>query len=190
MDVIKDKGKVIRFDEQIYQTSPLYITCDKYWDGGIRTDSTLKVKAEFYTLATRMSDIIKEIIQVFNEEVIVGKPFCEYEEIYARWSHLKSYELFREISETIRKNKIYKLTLPEDSDIIDLIVESNFRYFTYISLYLPASKIIIQPTCHTEILVYSMCNDLIFDAIEEAVKTHSDKVIEIKVKKVQEETCV
>ena len=158
MDVIKDKEKSIEFDEQIYQISPMYITSDKYWDGGIRTNSTLKDKAEFYAIATKMSDIIKDIIHKLNEDIFVGKRFCEYGEIYARWSDLKGYELFREICEIIRKNKIYKLTLPEDNDIIDMIVESNFRYFTYISLYLPTSKIIIQPSCHTEILVYSMCN--------------------------------
>lgn len=181
MRVIRSKRIGLRFDEQIYQHRPLFITSDKFWDGGIRTDSALKDKAEFYSMAEKMSGIVKEIILSLNEEPIIGKPFCEYGEAYEQWSDLNSYELFREVSDRIKENKCYKLSLPEDNDIIDLIVESNFKYFTRLSLYLPVSNIIIRPSCHTEVLVYSQNNKEIMDTLQRAVEKHSDKEHKIRV---------
>lgn len=183
MQIIKSKRVGSRFDERIYQRSPFFITSDKYWDGGIRTDSTLNDKAEFYSVAEKMSSIIKEIIFLLNEEPIIGKPFCEYGKAYEQWSGLDRYELFREVSERIIENKCYKLSLPEDNDIVDLIVESNFRYFTHLSLYLPVSNIIIQPSCHTEVLVYSQNDKELMATLQGVAEKHSDQAHKIRIAK-------
>lgn len=181
MQIIKDKDIRPQFVEGLYQNEPLYITSETYWDGGIQTDSPLTEKAAFYLMAEKMSAIIKQIIRTYGGEALIGRSFCENGEIYAEWSDLKHYELFREISGAIRKNKCYAISLPEDDPIIDLIVESNFRYFSYVSLYLPQANVILQPTCHTEVLVYSE-NEDILKTLEEAAKTHSNTTCEIHVK--------
>ena len=180
MQVLKDKHIWMQFNKKLYQNEPLYITSEKYWDGGIQTDSPLTEKAAFYLTAERMSAAVKQIVRMYGGEALIGRSFCEHGEVYAKWSDLKCYELFREISGIIKKNKYYMILLPEDEHIIDLIVESNFRYFSYISLYLPKANFILQPTCHTEVLVYSESKDVI-ETLKEAVKTHSDTACAISV---------
>ena len=69
----------------------------------------------------------------------------------------------------IIKNRYYKLVLPDDAWIIDLIVEANFKYLSHISLYLPNVRLILQPTCHTEILMYATNSCEIIDAVESIV---------------------
>lgn len=164
----------LRFDKGLYQCKPMIITSDYFWDGGICEDSTLKEKAAFYAIASRMSDIIKAIVLELDEDILIGAPFCEFGEIFAHWSNLKDYELFRTVSQKIVDKKCYKLQLPADNALIDLFVESNFRYFTYVSLYLPTSNVIIQPTCHTEVLVYAKANVKLRDILRKATDTHSD----------------
>ena len=185
MQNIKKKEAECQFDEQIYQTSPYYITSDLFWDGGICVDSSLKEKSNFYLIADRMSSIIKEIVLSLNEKVLVGKPICQFGEMYAKWADLKHNELFCKISNIIKKNQSYVISLPEDNSVIDLIVESNFKYLSYISLFLPDSNIVLQPTCHTEVLVYTERNAEIIKVLEKAVKMNSNQSLLVRVKQEQ-----
>ena len=171
----------MQFDEELYQTEPLYITSEAFWEGGVQTGSSLSEKAAFYLLAEKMSAIIKQIIQTYGGEAHIGRFFCEHGCVYAKWTDLKNYELFHKITSIIKKNKCYMISLPEDDSVIDLIVESNFRYFSYISLYLPKGNIILQPTCHTEVLVYSKKKDII-ETLERVTQKHSRKSCVIGVK--------
>ena len=69
--------------------------------------------------------------------------------------------------------------MPKDSNIIDLIVESNFRYFSNIALYFPETDMILLPTCHTEIIVYtSRLNDVI-TIIETVIERYADNEYKI-----------
>ena len=181
MKTFKRIDNLFQFDEQVYSVNPIFISCNKYWDGGITSNTCLKEKAEFYNLCHIMSNIIKEIILAFGKVAFVGKKLCENQEIYAHWSDLKSYKLFREITQIINPKKYYEITLPEDNDIIDLIVESNFCYFSYISLYLPEINLIITPSCHTEVLLYTKQSDKILDKIRYLVKKHSTEDYKIKI---------
>ena len=155
MNIITNTKEISKFNKNIYCESPIYISSNKFWDGGITCDSSLEEKSSFYDIAKKMSYITKDIILELNESIFIGKTFCENNEIYAHWSDLKKHEFFRTISQTISPKKHYKLTLPNDCNIIDLIIESNFRYFSYISLYFPKNNIICLPTCHTELLIYT-----------------------------------
>ena len=147
-----------------------------FWDGGINTDSSLKEKVKFYSISERMSCIIKDIIIGLGEKAFVGKELCENKKLFAEWSDLEKYELFQEISELLKPKQYYEISLPQDEGIIDLIVESNFRYFTHIAMYLPETKLIVLPTCHTELLIYSFCPDKIVGFLDEIItKYSSDK---------------
>ena len=179
MQVIKDKRLLSQFNKELYHIQPKFITCDKFWDGGIRIDSPLCEKANFYSVAEMMSQTVKELVLSLDEKPLVGQAFCEYERMFAEWSDLEYYELFREISQTFKKDKCYRLVLPGDNDAIDLIIESNFRYFSYISLYLPKSKIILQPSCHTEILIYAE-SDEHFGGLLEAIIRKYNGIIKLK----------
>ena len=179
MQVIKDKRLFSQFNQDIYQIQPKYIICDQFWDGGIKTNTPLSEKANFYSVAEMMSQIVKELILTLGEKPLVGQPFCEYERMYAEWFDLENYEIYREIAQTFKTNKCYQLVLPGDNDTIDLIIESNFRYFSYITLYLPKSKIILQPSCHTEILVYAE-NDEPFLGALEAIISKYNGIIKLK----------
>ena len=181
MEIIKDKNINLQFIKELYQMEPLYITSEVFWEGGIQTDAPLSEKAAFYLLTEKMSAIIKQIVRTYGGEARIGQSFCEHGCVYAKWTDLKNHELFRKLTSVIKKNKCYTISLPEDDSVIDLIVESNFRYFSYISLYLPKVNIILQPTCHTEVLVYSKEKDII-ETLERVAQKYSKKSYVIGVK--------
>lgn len=155
MEIITNITKIFEFNKNIYLESPIYITNNKFWDGGITCDNSLEEKSSFYDVAKKMSYITKEIILMLNSQAFVGKSLCENEVMFAHWSNLKKHELFKSISRAFHPKKHYKISLPNDEKLIDLIIESNFRYFSYISLYFPQNNLICLPTCHTELLIYT-----------------------------------
>ena len=61
MEIITNITKIFEFNKNIYLESPIYITNNKFWDGGISTDSSLEEKSEFYCMAAKMSCIIQDI---------------------------------------------------------------------------------------------------------------------------------
>ena len=165
-DLLKDQ-----FDPGIYTSdSPVVITSDEFWDGGFDITASLREKSKFYNLAESMTIALKKLMADLDEDFYVADFLCENETIYASWSDLKSFALFRAVSETFQKNKCYRLSLKEDSDLIDLMIESNFRYYTYFSFFLPASGIIVQPTCHTEIFIYSEKEQWIRERLAEIIE--------------------
>lgn len=188
MESIKKDIALSDFDCHIYKTPPIFISCDKYWDGGIYAKDSLKSKAEFYTLSSIFSDIVKALIQTLDESPILGKSICDHQAMYAHFSNMESYELFREITDVIKRNKYYRLNLPEDNDIIDLIIESNFRYFTHIALFLPNSKIIVEPSCHTELLIYCPHKERI-NILDSIVAKYSSKQYRIKLIEQKQSVC-
>ena len=123
-------------------------------------------------MAATMSDVFNKIVSILIEEIYVADIFCENEKMYAQWSDLKKFELFRIISKTFKRGKCYKLSLLEDSEIIDLIIESNFKYYKHFSLFLPNSGTIIQHTCHTELIVYSENLEYISDILKNILKVY------------------
>ena len=164
-----------KFDQNIYEiNSPVFITSDDFWDGGIDSMVSLKEKAKFYSLATIMSDVLKKFISILNEDIYISGFLCENKKMYAKWSDLKKIEFFRIVAKTFKKNKCYKLSLPEDSKIIDLIIESNFKYYSYFSLFLPVSNIIVQPTCHTELIIYSENTEYVKNILKRIIGSYNN----------------
>ncbi|MGN0493952.1 MAG: hypothetical protein ACI4F7_09920 [Acutalibacteraceae bacterium] len=130
MQIIDKKILENKFSKNIYNNnSPIFITSDDFWDGGINSTVSLKEKTRFYSLADKMSSIIKNSVSILDEEIYLGDFLCENGKMYADWSDLKKMDLFRIVSDIFKKNKCYKLSLSEDSQLIDLIVESNFKYY-------------------------------------------------------------
>ncbi len=175
MQLVDKKNLKSIFNKNIYEIElPIFITSDIFWDGGIDSTFSLREKAQFYSLAFTMSNVLKQFISILNEDIYIGDFLCEYKKMYAKWSDLKKVELFRIVSKIFKKNQCYKLSLTDDSKIIDLIIESNFKYYTYFSFFLPNSNIIIQPTCHTELIVYSENAEYFKGVFVEIVKSYNN----------------
>ena len=121
----------------------------------------------------------EDIMLTLNESVFIGESLCEYENLYEHWSDLNKYELYAEITRKIHPKKHYKISLPKDSNVIDLIVESNFRYFSDIALYFPKSDMILVPTCHTEIIVYTHRLNDVITMIETVIERYADNEYKI-----------
>ena len=102
MEIIKNINKLFLFNRDIYLESPMFITCDKYWDGGIKTDSSLKEKSDFYLLSAKMSNIIKDIMLTLDESVFIGESLCEYEDLYEKHKAILTELTLSDYSKDIR----------------------------------------------------------------------------------------
>ncbi len=164
-----------KFNHNIYNiSSPHFITSDLYWDGGINSSYSLQEKSKFYSVASSMSNIIKEVLYTFNEKIYIADFLCENHKMYEKWSDRKKFEIFKEIYKIFKNRRCYQLTISDDSNLIDLIIESNFKYFSNISLFLPNINMMIQPTCHTEIVIYSQTEkENIFTILNTIVSKYS-----------------
>lgn len=163
------------FNKSLYDLKDIYcITSEKFWDGGYDIDADLSEKAEFYNLTNKFSHIIKDIVTVLDDELIIGAEISENGQMFQGWKDIKQYDAFNNLSNYINKKHYYNLTLPDDSCIIDYIIENNFRYLTSIDFYLPKSKIILQPTCHTEVFVYSENYEKINPTINRIIKNYPE----------------
>lgn len=167
----KDKSVV----ENLYKLDNIYyLTSSIYWDGGYQTDATLMDKEKFYHFADLFSSAIKDIIVNFDDKAIVGKEISEKPYIFEEWKDIKNYDSYNNLKEYINKKSCYEIILPDDNNIIDYIVENNFRYFTCVDLYLPKRKIILQPSCHTEVFIYSKEYELVVPKIKEILKDYPE----------------
>ena len=158
--MIKISEDKIKFKRKIYKQKEIYyITYKKYWDGGFDNDASLSDKADFYRVANLFSDAIKKIVSALNDYIVIGNNFSQKECMFESWS-----------------NKSYALKCSEDDLIIDCIVENNFRYLACIDLYLPNSKVILQPTCHSELFIYAEDYNKILPVLKE-VTDNSELVL-------------
>ncbi|MGN1131474.1 MAG: hypothetical protein ACI4RL_01110 [Ruminococcus sp.] len=161
--------------EHLYSLDDIYcITSETYWDGGFQTDATLKDKANFYHIAELFSRVIKEIIVTSGDKAFVGNVISEKSKIFEEWKDIKNYDSYNNLKNYISKKGCYEISLPADNNIIDYIVENNFCYLSCIDLYLPKSNIILQPSCHTEVFIYSDDYDLVLPKIKEILKEYPE----------------
>lgn len=175
--MIKISEDKIKFKRKIYKQKEIYyITYKKYWDGGFDNDASLSDKADFYRIANLFSDAIKKIVSALNDYIVIGNNFSQKECLFESWSDKKSYDCYNNLRSYIKKNKSYALKCSEDDLIIDCIVENNFRYLACIDLYLPNSKVILQPTCHSELFIYAEDYNKILPVLKE-VTDNSELVL-------------
>lgn len=159
---------------QLYDIKDVYvITSESYWDGGYPIDATLSDKQEFYKYANNFSEIIRKIISTFGDKAFIGKNFSERLSLIAKWKDIKCYDSYNNLLYFFNKKYNYVLN-SNDHDVIDFIVENDFRYFSFIDFYLPKFDFILQPTCHTEIIIYSNNYEKIIPTISEIVSDYKE----------------
>lgn len=168
------KFKNINLVDDLYNLSKGYvITSERYWDGGYSVDATLKEKLEFYSYATIFSDIIKKIIHSFGDNATIGHSICEHNGLFESWKDIKNFDCYNNLLCYINRKQDYKLTA-NDLDVIDFVVENDFRYFSFIDFYIPEFNFILQPTCHTEVIIYSNDYDNLIPSITEIVNQYEN----------------
>ena len=173
MEKVKIKHQLI--NKSLYNTDDFYfISCKNFWDGGFETSASLEEKYSFYKLANKFSNIIKEILIELKDDVIIGKTISEKSYIFEKWSDINRYDAFMNLTENINKHSHYLINIKNDGNIIDYIVENNFRYLTCIDLYLLNNKIIIQPTCHSEVIIYAENYTKIIPIVQNILKNYND----------------
>lgn len=169
----KIKFKDIEKVKKLYHKKGVYvITSEKYWDGGYDIDASLDEKMQFYSYAKKYSDVLKNIIYQFGDKAIIGKDIGEKSDLFAHWKDMKCYDSFNNLNEQFNKKSNYEIN--HNDEIIDYIIENNFRYFSFIDFYLPKYNIILQPTCHTEIFIYSDNYKEIISKIETIIGSESE----------------
>lgn len=165
----KDIEKV----KKLYHKKGVYvITGEKYWDGGYDIYASLDDKLQFYSYAKKYSDVLKNIIYQFGDKAIIGKDIGEKSDLFAHWKDMKCYDSFNNLNEQFNKKSNYEIN--HNDEIIDYIIENNFRYFSFIDSYLPKYNMILQATCHTEIFIYSDNYKEIISKIETIVGSESE----------------
>ena len=85
---------------------------------------------------------------------------------------MKCYDSYNNLNEQFNKKSNYEIN--HNDEIIDYIIENNFRYFSFIDFYLPKYNMILQATCHTEIFIYSDNYKEIIFKIETIVGSESE----------------
>jgi len=170
----------ISFNRDLFHVQELYyLSCSRYWDGGYDKDATLSEKAKFYSIASQYSEIIKDILISFSEPVIISSVCSENERLFEKWKDIDKHDSYNNLISCFHKKKSYMLDFPNDIEYIDYIVENNFRYLSCIDLFLQQSNIIIQPTCHTEVFIYSYDYSRIIPIVKDGLIKHGSS-IEIK----------
>ena len=161
------------FNKNLFDINNIfYISCEKYWDGGYEPSAALNEKADFYRIANQFANIIKEIVSATDDTLIIGSEISEKGCLFESWKDLKNYDAYNNLYGLINKKCSYMLNLPDDSNIVDYIVENNFRYFSCIDFYLPKSKAVLQPTCHTELFIYSKNYDLLLPIVKNILQDY------------------
>lgn len=151
--MIKISKRDIDFSPEIYTLGQcIYITTDKFWDGGYSNDASLTEKCEFYKLASIFSKTLREIITILNDKVIISESCCQTGRYFEKWKDKSKYESYKTLKHFIKKCCL--LEFPSDNIIIDYIIENNFRYLSCIDIYLEFNQVVFQPTCHSEIIMY------------------------------------
>ena len=130
---------------------------DIWFDGGFSTDCRLSDKSEFYKAAGLFVKFINEIIEKNEETIVYIGTFVKEIKNYEHWVNLMEYDCFVNFAEHISNDDIKKLHIPKDKVLIDYLVENGMRYLTNTALYLPNSKIVIKPDCHTHLEIF--CSD-------------------------------
>lgn len=162
--------KQFTFDDNLYELKNIFcITSKDFFEGGFDINATLEEKHRFYKIALEYSRLLKEMAIKFEDNIIIGKDISE-KYIFEEWSDLKKYDAFNNICNTINKKQTYMLDIPKDFDIIDYIIECDFRYFTNIDFYFQKMNLIVQPTCHTEFFLFSDDYSSIISSIKEILQ--------------------
>ena len=77
---------------------------EKDWDGGRISEMPLKIKSEFYDIASKLSNILFDIFDFYHEENICIGPFLEISN-YCKWKNINVFNLVQELKLQLKPKK-------------------------------------------------------------------------------------
>lgn len=152
--------------QEWYGFDSFMLTNPKWWNGGFKPDCTAEEKASFYNMVNETVHLILKFAEAYNDESICIGPFVMGTN-FAEWKDLDKYDSFHAMKDFIDNRQYALIKTNDDINIIGLIVENNFRYFTHIGILLKNANTVIYPTHNTEIMFFS-------DSIQSVSKTVTD----------------
>lgn len=165
--IINDKKKVRNFlDDSLinceswqkkddYFDFPNFIILnDEWWNGGFEPSCTIEEKRNFYEIANQALGIITDFAKYCDETNCCIGPFhTSYN--FRDWKNLKEFDSYNALKSLINNRQYLIVDVLEDTCLMGLIVENNFRYFSEIGLLFRKSNVLIEPTHNSEIIVFS-----------------------------------
>lgn len=166
--IIKDKTQIKKFmvgsfvtcselwlkKDDVFDFPHFIISNDKWWDGGFDSLCSVEEKRDFYEIASQAFNIIKKFAQTCGETKCCVGPFHMLKN-FADWSNLDEFDSYNALKSQIGRKQHLILDMAEDANLISLIVENNFRYFSEIGLYFKNADVLIEPTHNSELIVFS-----------------------------------
>lgn len=145
---------------------------EKDWEGGRISEMPLKTKAEFYHVASQLSNVLFDIFDFYREEDICIGPFFELSN-YCRRKDVNAFNLVQELKVQIKPKNYYWANSKEDKELIEKLIEENMRYLTQACFYLPAKQILLQVGHHTAFIAYSKDLEALNNEFADIVKNYS-----------------
>lgn len=131
-----------------------FISNDKWWDGGFESSCSVEEKRNFYEIANQALAIIINFAKDSDETNCCIGPFhTSYN--FRDWKNLKDFDSYNALKSLINDRQYLIVDTFEDFNLLSLVVENNFRYFSEVGIYFKKSNVLIEPTHNSEILVFS-----------------------------------
>ncbi|MBQ6570460.1 MAG: hypothetical protein IJL87_09410 [Clostridia bacterium] len=166
----KETGlEVDNFDVMV-ETEQYHVSHSQIWfDGGFDMRDSLENKMKFYRAAFELLSFLKRFIADAGEEEIYLGNF-EDKTNYCDWSNKEEFDCFNVIKEEMDDTHCFKELYSEIGELLDYAVENNLRYLTEFEIYLPKSKTVISPECHTKLIFYSADNSTLSKRLKRVIK--------------------
>lgn len=130
------------------------ITNDVWWNGGFESLCTVEEKRNFYEVANQALTIITELAKVGGETNCCIGPFHTSNN-FLDWKNLNEFDSYNALRSLINPRQYMIVDVFEELNLMSLIVENNFRYFSEIGIFFKKLNVLIEPTHNSEILVFT-----------------------------------
>lgn len=155
--------------DSLNETICFFIQNDMWWHGGFDTLCLPKEKAKFYDLVDQTLTIILEYADINEEKFACIGPFNQQEN-YEFWTNKEEFDSFNELKEHIKNNEYLLIDIESNKELLGLVIETNYRYLTQISILFPKSDVLIYPNHSTELLVYSVDSQKALEDMDVIIK--------------------
>ncbi len=162
--------------EKITSIAYIGICHSSKWDGGFDIEKcNNEEKAHFYSDLNEMVIFLKNFIfEMKVTKAIIGR--FHRSKWFEQWSDLDKIDIYKKLKGTLSQYKLksnskngLEIDVIKQQDLIDLVVESGFRYISCISIYFPEVGILVEPTHNFELLFFTKeidsCKKLLYEEL-------------------------
>ena len=154
-----------------------FISNDVWFDDGFEGLCLPETKATFYNYVQQVLDIILSFAYKEEESKCYIGPFHNVDN-YERWTNKEEFDCFNELKNHIANNDYFEINVAENKELLGLLIENNFRCLTKISICFPKNNILLRPTHHMEVIVYSQQKNQTMNSLLDIVYLKKWKLID------------